>query len=51
MSWGDDMGAVGSRESLVGGEQGGFPEEDLYSSNEGSIFASLSEEMEQGSIG
>lgn len=51
MSWADDMGAGGSRESLVGGEQGAFHEEDLYSSNEGSIFASLSDEMEQGSIG
>jgi hypothetical protein len=37
--------------SLVGCEQGATSGEDLYSSDEGSNFASLSDEMEQGSIG
>lgn len=53
-SWVDDMGVIeegGNRMSLVGCEQGATTVEDLYSSDEGSIFASLSDEMEQGSIG
>lgn len=53
-SWGDDLGVIaegGNRMSLVGCEQGATSGEDLYSSDEGSNFASLSDEMEQGSIG
>lgn len=53
-SWADDLGVLeegGDRVSQVVRKQVGSSEEDLYPSDEGSIFTSLSEEMERGSIG